>query len=710
MSTEASDTEPGAGGPVEPPVEAPDEPEALAEEAEPEAADATAKPSKKSRFVARARFVFEWMRDHYCRMDPRTAGIFRIVLGFLCATDTIRHWSVARRFYSNEGVLTNHYHLFRPSSGYNFSVYHAFSSINEVHVAFAISVLCHLCLMIGWRSRLFAVVSFILMTSIDNRLVMVENGGYIVVNLITAYAMFMPIERRFSVDALLRSYRERKERTVADVNERYRPAWATDSFVSIGVLLVVLNLAIVYFFNVVNKSGTIWKQGLTVHYVLHLNRMVTGLAVFFRDILPLWATRGLTWAVLMLEALLIPWIMAPKGRRITRSLALVGIFLLHATFGVMMRLGPFSWFLIGWSMLLIAPEQWDLAERWYRRRAKAVTLVYDRSSALAFALVRLLSRLDRLELITFEESAEGESKPALVSVNDGERTVTDAAALGAIAQALPGGKYAFPVLRVLSLGLVGPVFSALAARREGAARFLGLSLVPKGKEVRDEPSPLRLKARWARVRFREAFLVYFAICAVYQAIDENKSVPPFMKPNKPKFVDATLGYPRLYQGWGMFAPNPITDDGSISVKAWTIDGRLVDPFTGEEPDLDLTDARGLGLGQIQQDYFNRIRLDRNQVYRQGLSEYLRRYHLETGNPKDELVGFDVYWLRDQCPKPGDKKAYDNEVLPILAWRKPGFRPPPGFPPMPPEPQLVSAEVKPSDKTEAKGQDTKPMTK
>ena len=160
----------------------------------------------------------------------------------------------------------------------------------------------------------------------------------------------------------------------------------------------------------------------------------------------------------------------------------------------------------------------------------------------------------------------------------------------------------------------------------------------------------------------------------------------------PAFMQATIGYPRLYQGWGMFAPNPITDDGSITVDARTIDGRKIDPFTGKEPDLDLTDADGLGLGQIPQDYFNRIRLDRNTVYRQGLTEYLRAWHLRTGHPEDELVSFDVYWVRDQCPAPGDKHPYANETLALLSYRKQGYKPPPGQPPLPPLPKIVSGET------------------
>jgi len=671
-------------------------------------------PPRPTRFPRMARLraslaaARRWIRDNYCVMEPRTAGLFRWLLGFLCATDLIRHWKEARWFYANTGVLTNHYHLFRPSSNFNFSAFHAFSTLGEVHVAFALALFCHLCLMVGWRTRLFAVLTFIIVTSLDNRLVMVENGGYVVVNLITAYAMFLPIGERFSVDALLRSYRERKEKTFRDLDEPYHPAWASRPFVSLAVLLVVLNLAVVYFFNVVNKSGQIWRHGETVHYVLYLNRMVTGIAVFFRDILPFWVTRGITWSVLCLEALLVPWILSPTGRRITRVLAILGIWALHTTFGVMMRLGPFAWFLIGWSFLLLAPPQWEMLEGWYRRRAAPRVVVLDRRSPLAFALGRLLRRLDNLDLLRFEPSPEAEAAPELLAARapDGGPTFTGTSALREVAQALPGGRYAFAVARVASLGLLGRAFAFMSARRDSITRFFGLTLPPRGETDVREPSPVSRSLARGRAFAREAFLFYLGCCFLLQAFVENKAIPPPLKPKLPTAMAATLVYPRLFQGWGMFAPNPITDDGSITVDARTIDGRRIDPFTHKEPDLDLTDARGLGLEQIWQDYFNRIRLDRNQVFRQGLRDYLLRWHLETGRPEDELVAFDVYWVRDQCPKPDEAKPTRNETIAILTYRKPGFQPPPGKPPLPPEPKVQSAEVTEPGKTDAGKPDTK----
>lgn len=669
-------------------------------EHEPPAPDAPAPKVEPPRPPLRERLrrAGAYMKEHYFRMDPRTAGLYRIMVGFLCAGDALRHWWYARTFYSNDGVLTNHYHLFRPSSGYNFSVYHAFSSIEEVHLAFAISVFCHLCLMVGWHARLFSVISFILVTSLDNRLVMVENGGYVVVNLVAMYAMFLPTDRRFSVDAWRRSLREKKERSIAEVNEHARPAWVTDDYISLASFLVVLNLAVVYFFNVVNKSGDTWRMGHTVHYVLYLNRMVTGIAVFFRKIMPWWTTYPLSWWTLCHESLLAPLILFPYGRRVTRTLAILGVWSLHLVFGTMFRLGPFAWFMMCWSLVLVAREQWEILERFFLRRARPRTVILDPRSPLSFALARAIARLDGFNLCTFVE-AEGES-PALLAVRDDDgRVLTGGEALRAITSALPSLRWTWPLIRVLTLGLAGRAYAYAEAHRDGVARFFALRIPPRGAEEHTAETPIHARLTRYRARLREGLLVYFTACAFMQALIENKSIPEVIRTNikMPEVMAATIGYPRLYQGWGMFAPNPITDDGIVVVDGRTIDGRRVDPFTGKEPDLDLTDSDGLAIGQIPQDYFNRIRLDRNQSYRQGLEEYLRRWHKNTGRPEDELVAFDVYWVRDQCPKLRDTRPYDNELIAILTWRKPGYRPPPGQPPLPAPPKVASAETKQPDK-------------
>lgn len=649
-------------------------------------------PAKKPPRFAAVREGYAWFRDHYLTMDPRTLGLFRLVLGFIVTGDCLRHWYEARVYYSNAGVLTNHYHLFRPTSGFNFSFLHAFSTLEEVHVAFALMTLCHFFFWIGWHARIFSVLSWIFVTSIDNRLVLVENGGYVVVNLLVGWAMFMPTGDRFSVDALLRSFRERHERNAADLNATQTSfAWKTKPHVSLISLVVILNIAVVYYFNVVNKSGVIWRNGDTVHYVLHLDRMVTGVAVFFREHMPWPLMKFCTWSVLIVEAFIMMLILAPEGRRITRPLAMLLMTGLHGSFGIMMRLGPFSWFMICWSFLFPQAVHWDIVNRWYTKRSREWTVVYDSRSALAFFLCRLFARLDNCERLQFEASSDVNDVPFVkVRERSTSTELVDRAALVEMIRALPGGRFFWPICRVGTFGLVGILLDYLVRRRESVALAWGLDRRVQGRTMSSESSPLATRMMRVRAGMREVLVGWFFLCAVSQTINENKAVPQLLKHTQPWLVQATIGYPRMYQGWGMFAPNPISDDGSVSIDAITLDGRHVDPFTGEAPDLDLTDARGLGLGQIRQDYWNRIRFDRNKIFRQGLKEYLLRWHEETGRAEDELVAFDVYWLRDQCPLPGQTKPYKHEKIALLTYRKPGYRPAPGKAPLPPEPKVESA--------------------
>ena len=637
-------------------------------------------------FAARFAVARRWFRERYMQADPRTVGFYRIVLGALLTIDCVRHWLTARQYYSNEGILSNHYHLFHPSGGHNFSLFHAFSTIGEVHVAYALSFICYFLLMVGYRSRLMSVLSLLWVTSMDNRLVLVENGGYVVVNLMAFWAIFLPTGRRFSVDALLRSYRERKEDSLEKVNQRDRPHDLIAPYYSLISAIVVVNLAIVYLFNVLNKYGGVWRRGETVHHVLHLDRMITEFAVFFRDYLPYEGMWLATHGVLMVEAMIFVSIVWPKWRLRSRPLAMMLMMALHASFGLSMRLGPFSWFIIGWSTLLLQKAHWQLLARWWKGDHETLEVACRSDSGAHFQWARLLSRLDHTEQLRFI------SPTAATPTLDGhlfatrkigsETWTTGRRAFWQVATVLPAGRLISLPLRFASIGLLDACVAFCDANAQRLSRWFGLT--PAGAQAAalpplSSPSPIKQRVlRWSR----EALLVWIIGCSVSQLINENKSIPKPIKHTQPKPVQLTLHYLRIFQGWGMFAPNPIQTDGAITIDALTIDGRRIDPFTGEPPDLDLSDARGLGLSQIRQDYFNRIRLDHNRAFRTPLERHLAKWHEFTGNPNDELVGFDMYWVTDHNPKPRDTKPYDHKAICIHTWRRPGHRPARGAPRMP----------------------------
>jgi hypothetical protein len=641
-------------------------------------------------FLRRFDVARRWFRGLFMYTDPRTAGLLRIVIGLLLAGDCLRHWWYAERYYSSAGVLKNDWLLYRPAGEHNFSVFTSFSTVNEVHVAFALSLLCYVLMAVGYKTRLFTILSCIWVTSMDNRMLMVENGGYIVVNLVTFWLIWMPSGQRFSIDSLQRSWREDREGTLDDLNEHKVGGWLTEQYHSFLSFLIVANFGLVYIFNVVNKYGSTWRAGETVHYVLHLDRMVTGIAVFFREALPFWATVVMTHAVLIIEAMIVMCIFWPRNRRHSRLVAIVLVTILHIGFGTLMRLGPFAWFMIGWSVVLLMSVHWEMLENWYRRRVDPVELAFEVSNGFAWWLCRLLKRFDRADLLTFT-AKQGGVGLLRAGPHEGRKAWWSAI------RVLPGGKWLAPVARVLSLGLLDVWFWLLDRNGAIVARFFGLRPPAPSDAAADRPvakaqrSPLGKRAhKWTR-RARELALVWLFICAVSQVINENKSIPKPIKHKQPKVMMVTVQYLRIFQGWGMFAPNPIRDDGTVAVDAITSDGRHVDPFTGTTPDLNISDARGLGLGQIPQDYFNRIRLDRNRNYRRPLEDWIRRYHKRTGRAEDEVVFFNVYWLTDRNPLPHEGlEPTEHARICIASWRKSNYRPAKGQKGLPKRCKVASA--------------------
>ena len=83
--------------------------------------------------------------------------------------------------------------------------------------------------------------------------------------------------------------------------------------------------------------------------------------------------------------------------------------------------------------------------------------------------------------------------------------------------------------------------------------------------------------------------------AVNQAIVELWVINRRIKVPQPEALRLLSHKMRFLQGWFMFSPNPVMDDGTIVVDAITVDGRHIDPFTGgKPPNFDLIDAKSLG--------------------------------------------------------------------------------------------------------------------
>jgi hypothetical protein len=646
------------------------------------------------------------LRDVWFSIDRRTLGFTRILLGFLCVMDLFRRTPDWLAMYSNQGVLPNHVNLWRPQAWGAFTFLNAFSTAPELWALWGVMLATYLCLMLGYKTRIAHVLALVFVTSTNGRILLIENGGYVVFNLLVMWTAFLPMGDRFSIDAVLDSMRRRKEANAEELNDstgviderRLSP------HVSLVVFAILLQISAIYYFNVVHKTGPAWKNGTAVHYVLYVDRMVTpligivryyappalllvlGKFVILGELLLPFAIlsplvtmdrnrmrRGMSWLPLGAAlADVVYLVLFAAQRPWARRIALVLMNLLHLGFGSTFVLGPFAWAMCVFSTLLFTSDDWAIAGRTMRRTHRARVVVFDGRSGAALWFCRLLKRLDAFDLLTFR-SQDGLPSGIAVELPKTGETRRRSAAFADITAALPLGPAIAWIFRLPGIShLFDAISGAIEARN--VSRTFGVrvprapsTLLPAG------PAPLGRTLGFGVIGLRELLVLFMLAGAVNQAAVELWCIKNRWKVSQPEPLRLAAQKLRFLQGWFMFSPNPVMDDGTIVVDAKTIDGRSVDPFTGQPPNFDLPNAKSFGYNQIWSDYFNRMHLPANSSYREPMKDYMYRLPERTGRAEDAIVSGDVYWVKDVNPSFGRTDSTKFEKEKLFSFENPAAR-------------------------------------
>ncbi|HEU4410831.1 MAG TPA: HTTM domain-containing protein [Polyangiaceae bacterium] len=610
--------------------------------------------------------LLAFVRERYCAADRRVLGLFRIYFGCLLVVDVLRRVPDATFFYSAGGVLPNHREPpYRPY----FSLFEALSSTAEVRAGLAVTALVCALYAVGYKTRVMQIAAFVLVTSLNARNYFVENGGVIVVNLVAFWSLFLPLGDRFSVDALLAGLRREPAPTPEALGARARLAPDREPFHSIAMLAVAVQIAAIYFFNALHKTGPAWKAGEAVHYVLWQNRIVTGLAGWLRLHEPGWFSPLTSWAALAIEWLAPALVLAPFAQRYLRTAHVVLACSLHLAIAALMNLGAFSYAMVALNLLVLPREAVDRAASALRGK-RSWLVAYDPSDPGARALARLLARLDPSGRLRFAAAGAGDGagapEGAAFAVRDDAAGAwaEGRAALARAARALPFG------------ALLGPALAPLLGRLYDRRAALARRLAPAPAPPAGDPDPAPDSADSAdsappltAAQLRELFSLAMLLAMIIQLTRDNHSVPKRYKLNLNEPLSSLVLYPRLLQGWGLFSPDAPKDDGTVVVDAVTVDGRHVDPFTGQPPDFEAARHGPWGLSQLYCDYFLRISWGQHARYRDALKNYLLARHELEGLPAhDQIKSFEAWWVTNQSPPPGSTVPTNIKKVPLVSSR------------------------------------------
>ncbi len=691
-ANERDEKAPDAVPPIEPPAER-DVERDVERDSEPPVSEPSS--PRNERPAPQPQGFWSFLRDTYATADPRSLALFRIALATLLFIDVARRWPDIESHYANTGWLSNHFMLFRPMSDHLFSIYLACTTPGEVKTLMVIQLVVCVLLGIGWQTRLMHVLSALLIVSLGSRNIMLENGGWVVLNLLVVWSMFLPLGRRFSVDALLRSLRQRRETTISALNERAEPPRDTSPVVSLAVAALIAQWIVIYYFNVVHKTGREWRDGTAVYYFFQQDRMVTLLGAWVRESIPLIGFKLMTYSALVMESAIALLLASPFRTPLFRMVAWGLCCALHLSIDAVVQLGPFSWAMVTMFWVLIPREAWDhfgpkVLSRWPRRE-----LCVDPDSGFWLSFGRVVKRFDVLERVTFrpvapiaspddedvDETAAAEPPTEAESLGRavGETLVvrdpsTDRRYLGLqalirLADAVPFGRLLVLPARIPGLDVaIERRLERAAADRARVDAYFEVEGVPGRPEAPPaEPSAARVLVRRATTAFNELCVLAIIVSCGSQVLIENRAVPKWLKPERrPEWMTAIVVYPRLFQGWSMFAPSPPSDDGRVVVEGVTKSGKHLDPLTGVEPSFEVQPKDGYRMNQIWGDFHRRIGESRFEGYQDGVREMLKNYHQITGKPENELVSFEVWFVNERIPPPGERRV-PSERRRLFSW-------------------------------------------
>jgi len=290
-------------------------------------------------------------------VDLRSLALLRILLGCMILVDLAIRAQALADHYSDAGLLPRAVqarYFLDPYPG-RFSLHMLSGDVAFQGCLFALAAVFAVLLMIGYRTRVFLLLSWLLLISLHNRNELIETGGDYLLRLTCFWALFMPLGARWSVD-----------------RARGRACgYASDRHVSLATFAFIAQMAIVYVLSAVHKDHAHWRVDfLAIHYALHIDAYATPLGIWMRQFGEL--NKLMTKATLLFEFVgpffvfacgvlsALPGLAAlHRYQQRVRMLTVLAFMWFHFCLGAALALGTFPWFAILVWTALIPTWAWD---------------------------------------------------------------------------------------------------------------------------------------------------------------------------------------------------------------------------------------------------------------------------------------------------------------------------------------------------------------
>ena len=561
--------------------------------------------------------------------DLRSLAALRIGVALVLILDLCQRASDLEAHYSDFGVAPRSLVIDNLDSRWFVSL-HLLSGAWQVQaLLFLLAGVLAGALLIGYRTGIATVGSWILCVSLNARNFHVVGGGDMLLRAVLFWSMFLPLGAYYSVDRAWARFAGKLPKRIV--------SWGTAAFAA--------QILALYWFSVLGKSGAEWwREGSAVYYALSIDYIVTPLGQWLLH-LPPPVLRLATRSVLAFEIvgpllLFVPWFTGP-----VRTLAVFGFVALHLVFLFTLLVGLFPLIAIV-SMLFFLPSWfWDgLLPQFCRAPRKPVTVYYDGDCGFCEKSVQLIKTF---LLLPPSQILPAQSNPAMAAVlrENNSWVVVDASGRqflryqGVIALARSARLLVWlaPILCFGPFERIGErAYRYIADHRAVSCQ------VPAVGAAGDSALGLRPSAATGTIAM--VMMVYMLVWNI-----ANVRVTNFKIPERVRAVGNLVG---LDQTWEMFAPFPAKDDGWYVIPGRLKNGRQIDLQRGGQE----------------------INWEKPKYIALTIKNHRWRKFFELLKKRDYLVpGYASYlcrnWNRSHA---GNERLEELEIVFLLEWTRPNF--------------------------------------
>jgi hypothetical protein len=272
-----------------------------------------------------------WQSFWFQPQPMYTLGVVRMAFGALAILWGL--WLLPMR----DGLLdANGVTPTQPSTAHTWGLFAVWNTNGAMLIGIVVLVLAAFALLVGWHSRLAAILVFILIMSFERRIPLAFNSGDDLVRIEALLIAISPCGAALSLD--------QRRTTGSFWSAQTRPNWP--------IRLLQVQLSIIYIAAAqVKLSGEPWLHGTAVSYVLRLEDMQ-------RVIAPEWfatnalAMNMLTWGTIAVELAVGILVWFPRFR----PWVLAAGVLMHLLIDAYVQIGIFSYAMFVMYFAWLSPE------------------------------------------------------------------------------------------------------------------------------------------------------------------------------------------------------------------------------------------------------------------------------------------------------------------------------------------------------------------